>query len=97
MQGMWICRAYLCFSLFRADPTKGSPGSGDRSPTPGGPETQNVPRRQLRFCLYVVFHSLIVSCRPAAEKDDMIISPPWYTSGKFEYERKSDLPETAIR
>jgi len=28
MQGMWICRAYLCFSLFRADPTKGKVGSG---------------------------------------------------------------------
>ncbi|MFG0645158.1 hypothetical protein [Leclercia adecarboxylata] len=65
------------------DPKKGSPGSADRHSPPAGPETQHVPRYQLRFLPYVVFYGLFVSRRAAADNGDMFISPSWYTSGKF--------------
>jgi len=44
-----------------------------------------------------VFYGLIVNRRAAAKKGDSLLFTPWYTSGKFAYSRKSDLPETAIR
>ena len=83
--------------LFTTDPKTLSSGSADRHPLPTGPETQHVPYHQLRFLPYVVFQALIVTCRSAADNGALLIFPPWYTSGKLLYARKSDLPETAIR
>lgn len=79
------------------DPKKGSPGSADRHRLPAGPETQHVPRRQLRFLLYIVFYGLIVTLCSAADKGNLLISPPWYSSGKLLYVRKSDLTGTVIQ
>lgn len=61
------------------------------------PLTQDVPLRQLRFLLYVVFLPCPVTARSPPEKGALLILSPWYTSGKLLYVGKSDLPETVIR
>lgn len=97
MSYIWICSAYVGFSLFRLDPISGGSGSADRHPLPAGQETQYVTYPQLEFIPYVVFQALIVTCRSAADNGALLIFPPWYTSGNLLYARKPDLPETAIR
>ena len=83
-------------SHFCPDPKTLSPGSPDRHSPSAGPETQDVPHHQLRLLPYVVFQAPIVTHSSVAENSDMIISPPWYTSGKSRFDRNSDLPETTI-
>ncbi|MEI6939975.1 hypothetical protein, partial [Klebsiella pneumoniae] len=61
------------------------------------PLTQDVPLRQLRFLLYVVFLPCPVTARSPPLKGDVVIPSAWYTSGKLLYDRKSDHRETAIR
>jgi hypothetical protein len=83
-------------SFFCADPISGGSGSAGTPPARSSVETQYVPRRQLLLLLYIVFQTLIVTCRLAADNGALLIFPPWYTSGKLLYARKPDLPETAI-
>lgn len=79
------------------DPKTPSPGSADRHLPLTGPRTQYVPRCQLRFCLYVVFQALIVTCCSAAFEGALLISCAWYTSGNRGIEEKSDHHATGFR
>ena len=45
------------------------------------PLTQDVPLRQLRFLLYVVFIPFPVTRRAGADIAALLISCAWYTSG----------------
>lgn len=61
------------------------------------PLTQDVPLRQLRFLLYVVFLPCPVTARSPPLKGDVVIPWPWYTSGNFAKREKSDPTGTAVR
>nr|QBQ66637.1 Hypothetical protein [Leclercia adecarboxylata] len=56
-----------------------------------------MPRLQLLFLPYVVFHPYPVTVRSPSEKGASLIPPPWYTSGKLSYAGKSDHTGTVIR
>ena len=60
------------------------------------PLTQDVPLRQLRFLLYVVFLPFPVTARSPPEKGALLILSPWYTSGNFVKREKSDPNGTAV-
>lgn len=65
----------------RSDPKKGSSGSSSQPPGRSGAETQDVPRGQLRFLLYIVFIPFPVTRRAGADIAALLISCAWYTSG----------------
>lgn len=81
------CRAYgyvqpiRASHFFREDPKTSSSGSPSDAPARSGAETQHVPRRQLRFLLYVVFIPFPVTRRAGADIAALLISCAWYTSG----------------
>lgn len=85
----YLCRCqaygyatYIQRSLFfHGDPKKASSGSPSDAPARSGAETQHVPRRQLRFLLYVVFIPFPVTRRAGADIAALLISCAWYTSG----------------
>ncbi|ENZ9096013.1 hypothetical protein ACHCAI_004026 [Enterobacter asburiae] len=79
------------------DPKKGSSGSSSAPTAHSGAQTQHVPLIQLLFLPYLVLLPLSVSRRAAAENSASLIPWPCYTSGKFKYDRESDLTGTAIR
>ncbi|AXV14233.1 hypothetical protein EAF06_25255 (plasmid) [Escherichia coli] len=68
MSGIWICSAYVIFSLSRADPVSGGSGSADPSLPPAGPLSQDVVSRSADMTLYVVFLPVFPSQSSAAEK-----------------------------
>lgn len=88
--------AVVPFSSY-ADPISGGLGSSQLPPTRSGAETQYMPLCQLHFLLDVVFAPCPVTRRAGAKKGALRLSAPWYTSGKFEIEEKSDQPETPVR
>ena len=45
----------------------------------------------------VVFTPSPVIRRTGAKKGTLLVPRPWYTSGNFEIEEKSDHPETPVR
>lgn len=61
------------------------------------PLTQDVPLRQLRFLLYVVFLPCPVTARAPPEKGGVVISCAWYTSGNLVKRGKSDPTGTVVR
>jgi len=61
------------------------------------PLTQDVPLRQLRFLLYVVFLPCPVTARSPPLKGDVVISCAWYTSGNCGITEKSDQVGMGIR
>ena len=61
------------------------------------PLTQDVPLRQLRFLLYVVFLPCPVTARSPPLKGDVVISCAWYTSGNPLNCSKSDQAGMVIR
>lgn len=56
-----------------ADPKSGSSGSSSPTPARCGTETQDVPRRQLRYRQYVVFIPCPVTGCAAPEKGGVVI------------------------
>jgi hypothetical protein len=73
----------LASLFFLEDPKKGSSGSSFITQARSGDKTQYVPRRQLLFLLYIVFtHCPATGCA-GADIAALLISPPWYTSGKL--------------
>ncbi len=84
------------FSSFCTDPKKGSSGSDSAPPARSGPETQDVPRRQLSSNLYIVLSSCPVTGRSAPVKGGVVIPCAWYTSGNFVKREKSDPDGTAV-
>ena len=97
MPGIWICYTYVGFSLFPLRSEKRQFRISMPSLARRDPLTQDVPLRQLRFLLYVVFLPCPVTARSPPLKGDVVIPCAWYTSGKLLYDRKSDHRETAIR
>lgn len=71
----------IILSSFSSDPKTLSSGSPSDAPARSGAETQHVPRRQLRFLLYVVFIPFPVTRRAGADIAALLISCAWYTSG----------------
>lgn len=61
------------------------------------PLTQDVPLRQLRFLLYVVFLPCPVTARSPPLKGDVVILCAWYTSGNPLNCSKSDQAGMVIR
>jgi len=48
---------------------------------PSGAKTQDVPRNQLLFLLYIVFFPYPVTRRAGADIPALLTPAPWYTSG----------------
>ncbi|EQA2664111.1 TPA: hypothetical protein ACI7LL_004820, partial [Escherichia coli] len=67
------------------------------TPAHCGQETLHMPLIQLNYLLYVVLIPLSLTRRAGPEKTASLIPCAWYTSGKSRIDKKSDLPETAIR
>ncbi|ECO1388845.1 hypothetical protein ADU16_24235 [Salmonella enterica subsp. enterica serovar Give] len=97
MSGIWICSAYVIFSLFRSDPISGGTGSSKTVRPLTAPLSQYAAHYPLLMTIYIVLTPFSVMRLAGAENSDMIISSPWYTSGKFIIQRKSDHTEKLIR
>ncbi|EAS6883386.1 hypothetical protein EA560_25475 [Salmonella enterica] len=83
MSGIWICSAYVIFSLFRSDPISGGTGSSKNVRPLTAPLSQYAAHYPLLMTLYSVLTPFSVMRLAGAENSDMIISSPWYTSGKL--------------
>ncbi|EBS9006919.1 hypothetical protein CF455_23495 [Salmonella enterica] len=100
MYDLCRCHAYgyvrhIQVSLFfRWDPKKGT----SKTVRPlTAPLSQYAAHYPLLMTIYIVLTPFSVMRLAGAENSDMIISSPWYTSGKITIAEKSDHPKTCIR